>query len=342
MLAAELARIEAFEKEAGGLPGPVIIEGTPGGGAQFHPAEENVAGGGGNEENKKKKDELNNVANSNSNNSNNSNNDRRGMEESYTNEGEDDFEYPPDDDDEDEDDYAASSTGGGTNGNVKKPPNKSTFWGWMEQYFANLTSQHVALLRETKVRDDAAFSIPRLGQHYAEKWGESSGNSSSNNGTSPEQELGKVGDVTARLLAALVSDPESNLKKPRRRPDNDALKKSRAEEPATMVFNRELAAQIDDKLRGTLMNIGLVVGSGLPPLDAREDDEICETIRSLQNQLKQQIKINNGMKEHLRPLVEKRLQQQQLEGEAKRDWDKALVRYQELMASKKKKGKGGD
>jgi hypothetical protein len=34
----------------------------------------------------------------------------------------------------------------------------------------------------------------------------------------------------------------------------------------------------------------------LPPLDGREDDEICETIRSLQSQLKQQIKINNGLK----------------------------------------------
>jgi hypothetical protein len=66
---------------------------------------------------------------------------------------------------------------------------------------------------------------------------------------------------------------------------------------------------------------------GMLPPDSREDDEICETIRTYQqcvalmfasvaveshhapffcSQLKEQIKINNALKLELKPLVEKR------------------------------------
>lgn len=75
----------------------------------------------------------------------------------------------------------------------------------------------------------------------------------------------------------------------------------------------------------------------LPPLDGREDDEICETIRSLQSQLKQQIKQNNALKAELRPLVEKRMEMQAKEEEAKQEWNVALAKYEALMQNKKKK-----
>ncbi len=72
-------------------------------------------------------------------------------------------------------------------------------------------------------------------------------------------------------------------------------------------------------------------------MDGREDDEICETIRSLQAQLKQQIKQNNTLKAELRPLVEKRMEMQAKEAEAKQEWNVALARYDALMQNKKSK-----
>ncbi len=76
---------------------------------------------------------------------------------------------------------------------------------------------------------------------------------------------------------------------------------------------------------------------GLPAAEGREDDEICETIRSLQSQLKQQIKVNNGLKAELRPLVEKRMELQAKEEETKKEWAVALARYDQLMSNKRKK-----
>jgi hypothetical protein len=183
-LASELERIEKFEDESGGLPAPVVIEGSAGGGALFAPPVEPVGevkaetgrpkesssaatgggGGGGG---------------------------RSALEESYANE-EDDFDdgYPLDDEDEDEYDYR--------NAGSKKPPPRNSFWGWMDQYFHRFTPQHLALLRETKVQGDPSFVIPKLGTHYAEKWGEAD--------NSRLNDRPRVGDVTSRLLAALVTD----------------------------------------------------------------------------------------------------------------------------------------
>lgn len=301
LVEAELQRIEAFEKESGGLPGPVIIEGTAGGGAMVHPP--SVV------------DTASAPADKNSSESYQRPSDRRGIEESFA-DGEEDFEY---DEDEDEYDYASADH--------KKGPAKNSFWGWMEQYFVRLNQQHLQLLEESTVGGDPCFTIPPLGNAFRAEM----------QASVPDAEP-RVGDVTARLLAALVADTDPS-KKPKRRPDGEALRKSRAEEPSTMVFNRELAAQIDDKLLGTLMSNTLMTRPGLPPMEGREDDEICEMIRSLQHQLKNQIKINNAIKSEMRPLVMKRMEIQQKEEQAKKEWDQALRRYEALMASKPKKSK---
>ena len=212
----------------------------------------------------------------------------------------------------------------------------------MEQYFVNFGPQHTALLRETKVAGDPSFTIPRLGQHYSEKWGDED----------PATRLGddrpRIGDVTARLLAALiVSDADAAAaKKPKRRPDPEALKKAKADEAAAAAagtghvpFSRELQHQIDERLKQVLGSAALqpLGPAVLPPLDGREDDEICESIRSLQQQLKQQIKANNAMKAELRPLVERRAEMQAKEEETKREWANVLARYEALVSTKKKK-----
>jgi hypothetical protein len=147
--------------------------------------------------------------------------------------------------------------------------------------------------------------------------------------------------MTARVLAALVvADADAGAKKPKRRPDPEAVKKGRAEERGgELQFSPELAAAIDDKLRAVLAlpQLQPLGQPGLPTPDGREDDEICETIRSLQQQLKQQIKSNNAMKQELRPLVEKRMELQAQEEEAKREWAAALARYEALMNAKRSK-----
>ena len=130
--------------------------------------------------------------------------------------------------------------------------------------------------------------------------------------------------------------------------DSDGVKKSKRkseqerrtkDKDVAVAFNKELASQIDHSLRDQLVSIQLLGKDGLPPPDGREDDEICETIRSLQAQLKKQISINNAIKAELRPLVEKRVQIQAKEEDTRREWETVVKRYEEMMASKKKNQK---
>ena len=79
LLEAELARIEAFEQEAGGLPGPVVIEGTAGGGQMMPPPPKTPLAG--------EADEGRGALGSSS---QGGDSNRRGLEESFA---EDDFEY---------------------------------------------------------------------------------------------------------------------------------------------------------------------------------------------------------------------------------------------------------
>lgn len=67
--------------------------------------------------------------------------------------------------------------------------------------------------------------------------------------------------------------------------------------------------------------------------------QICEMIRSLQSQLKTQMKANNTMKAELRPLVEKRMAVQAKEEEARKQWDAVLARYEEAAAAANKRKK---
>jgi hypothetical protein len=71
----------------------------------------------------------------------------------------------------------------------------------------------MALLKTCNVRDDPVFTIPKLGQHYSEKWGEGDDlkvigsalpPSLLLNGDWKGASLERVGDVTARLLSALI------------------------------------------------------------------------------------------------------------------------------------------
>merc|ERR1711991_783285 len=149
-----------------------------------------------------------------------------------------------------------------------------------------------------------------VGQHYSEKWGDDRGRGM--------DERPRIGDVTARLLAALVSDSDG-VKKTKRKSDLD---KKMKEEAPPVSFNKELAHQIDHSLKDQLVSIQLLGKDGLPPPYGSEDDEICETIRSLQAQLKKQISLNNSIKAELRPLVEKRLQAQ-----AKEEDTRKIKRY---------------
>ncbi len=331
MLTAELEKMDAVESEAGGLPLPCVIEGSAGGGGQSilaapeddGNAAASAASGGGFADSKS--DSLIHSASS-----SNLQSSGRNVEDSYV----DEDDYPVDEDDEDEDDYRASVPS--TTSGPKKPPARNSFWGWMEQYFVPFGPQHLALLRETKVAGDPSFQIPRLGTHYAEKWGEDDGHARAG-----MEERPRIGEMTARVLAALVvTDVDGASKKPKRRPDAESMKKARADEAGAGVpFSKELAASVDDKLRAVLQlpqlqPLGL---PGLPAAEGREDDEICETIRSLQSQLKQQIKVNNALKAELRPVVEKRMELQAKEEETKKEWAVALARYDTLMSTKRKK-----
>lgn len=116
------------------------------------------------------------------------------------------------------------------------------------------------------------------------------------------------------------------------------VKRSRAEDVPVVAFNKELAANVDEKLRQNLTAMELLPKSGMLPPDSREDDEICEMIRGLQRQLKDQVTANNAMKAELKPIVEKRRIAQQNEEKAKAEWNAVLKRYEDLLAQTKKKG----
>ena len=77
------------------------------------------------------------------------------MEDSYA-EQEDEFDEGNDEEDEDDYDYRSGALGG------KKSQSRSSFWGWMEQYFVRFTQQHLTLLKETKVAGDPSFIIPKV------------------------------------------------------------------------------------------------------------------------------------------------------------------------------------
>lgn len=254
---------------------------------------------------------------------------------------EDDYDDYPLEEEEEEYDYQIQKDGAGAGGasSNKRGPSRNSFWGWMDQYFARLGPQHLQLLRQTNIRDDPAFVIPKLGQHYLEKWNEAdSTRSNSNaatvaNNSNNSNNMDRIGDVTARLLAALVSDQD--VKKPKKR-DMESKHLKTEDAVAAVAFNKELATQVDDKLRAQLIGMELLPKQGMLPPDAREDDEICAIIRQLQRQLKEQITINNAMKVELRPLVEKRQAAQVKEEEARKEWKQVLERYEALMQQTKK------
>jgi hypothetical protein len=235
-----------------------------------------------------------------------------GVEDSY-----EDFDYGADDEDEDEYDYRSGGAGGGQS---KKPLSRNTFWGWMDQYFVKLGPQHLQMLKETKLDGDPSFVIPKLGREDEYR----------------QTDDKRIGDVTARLLAALVSDSEGARKSVKKKQPESDPKKAKTEETPNVVFSKELSNQVDEKIKQHLVALQLMQSKGLPPPEGREDDEICEAIRVLQAQLTQQIKANNAMKAELRPLVEKRIQLQAREEEEKKEWDAVLKKYEDLMATKRK------
>lgn len=115
-------------------------------------------------------------------------------------------------------------------------------------------------------------------------------------------------------------------------------KRSRPEDIPVVIFNKDLAATVDERLRQNLVSMDLLPKMGMLSAENREDDEICEHIRALQRQLKTQVDANNAMKAELKPIVEKRRAAQQNEEKAKAEWTTVLKRYEELLANTKKKG----
>ncbi|KAI9020660.1 histone acetyltransferases subunit 3-domain-containing protein [Phycomyces nitens] len=212
-----------------------------------------------------------------------------------------------------------------------------TFWQAVEPYFRPLAEADREFLLE-KGDDTTPYSIPSLGQYYADVWAEgdiSVGNrphspytrrdpSGSNlKYLAPHRPLTEdclmnnnlsCGRLTERLLSSLVKeDPlsEKELEELKADEARDWLPLDHdTEKTQLLTYPPEQVAVFEERLKRELRYAGLFNEEDTDWY-AREDDQLCAELRQLGRELKEQAKINEFRKKRLLQVVDQQLQYEQ-------------------------------
>eukprot|EP00011_Vannellida_sp_DIVA3-517-6-12_P001326 CAMPEP_0114626102 /NCGR_PEP_ID=MMETSP0168-20121206/11607_1 /TAXON_ID=95228 ORGANISM="Vannella sp., Strain DIVA3 517/6/12" /NCGR_SAMPLE_ID=MMETSP0168 /ASSEMBLY_ACC=CAM_ASM_000044 /LENGTH=534 /DNA_ID=CAMNT_0001837393 /DNA_START=172 /DNA_END=1773 /DNA_ORIENTATION=+ len=233
---------------------------------------------------------------------------------------------------------------------VRQPTTSANFWQSISPFSKTLTVADLLPLKPQSLSDsDPDFVIPPLGTHYSETLRDSSWTAANNaakasgrGGSSFDGGDVRCGDVTQRILAALI---EEKLIVEPNTPADPFLATSALplDSPPTADYSRPAMLSLDDRIRMELRSIGLLDDEDANASGNREDDEICAEIRHLQGQLREQIRVNNERRRIFLRRAELKMNEQQGTN-AKRAENKAIeqlfLRRMKLKAKiKKKKGR---
>ncbi|KAG0056913.1 Transcriptional regulator [Gryganskiella cystojenkinii] len=205
----------------------------------------------------------------------------------------------------------------------------ATFWASMDPYFRPFTESDRIILEE-EGDPITPLMIPPLGKHYIDAWAEEDrslmpfeGFESRRNSvdslkdTAPsrnlvnstpfeltdenlEQDEVSCGPLTERLLSSLIAE---EVIEPKEVKDDE-------DEQNTVQSGPQNYAELEERMKRELRYIGLL-GNEEINWDAREDDEISITLRSLQKELRDVMKVNKSRKQRLLGLVNNHLAYQE-------------------------------
>ncbi|KAF9939505.1 Transcriptional regulator [Mortierella antarctica] len=210
-----------------------------------------------------------------------------------------------------------------------------TFWASMEPYFRPFTESDRTVLEE-EGDQVTPLLIPPLGKHYLDAWAEEDrslipfdGLESRRNSVDSikdpapsrntvhnqpfeltdeniDQDEVSCGPLTERIISSLISEEvvdSSDMKQ------DDNLS-APSPSPAAVQSSARNYAELEERIKRELRYIGLL-GNDEINWDAREDDEISITLRSLQKELRDVMKVNKSRKQRLLGLVNNHLAYQE-------------------------------
>ncbi|KAI1311337.1 Transcriptional regulator [Mortierella claussenii] len=211
-----------------------------------------------------------------------------------------------------------------------------TFWSSMEPYFRPFTESDRVVLEE-EGDQVTPLLIPPLGKHYLEAWAEEdralipydgfesrrssvdlikdvtpSRNTVYNQpfeltDENIDQDEVSCGPLTERIICSLVAE---DVVDPNEIKQDDDQPTSSSPAPINLHSNVRNYAELEERIKRELRYIGLL-GNDEIDWDAREDDEISITLRSLQKELRDVMKVNRGRKQRLLSLVNNHLAYQE-------------------------------
>ncbi|ORX69905.1 hypothetical protein DL89DRAFT_234695, partial [Linderina pennispora] len=243
------------------------------------------------------------------------------------------------------------------------------FWTSLDPYFRAITDEDLAYLESTP-DDQESYVIPKLGRFYAYKWAEEEVallKAESRGKVMPEKSFAgtdlvnsdmslnsaRLAPLTERIISALVVEQLLSGDD-----KTDGSGKVKSEDPATNHAGsrsddgasdagddlRQLsssgdAVPLEERLKRELRYIGILDDDDVNWSD-REDDEVCVTLRSLQRQLHEQVKLNKARKERLLPIAKEYIGYQeytQVIEELDKQVEQSYVKRHRLTKSRKRK-----
>ncbi|KAI7816550.1 histone acetyltransferases subunit 3-domain-containing protein [Gamsiella multidivaricata] len=211
-----------------------------------------------------------------------------------------------------------------------------TFWASMEPYFRPFTESDRVVLEE-EGDQVTPLLIPPLGKHYLDVWAEEDRalmpydgyesrrssvdlvkDSTPSRNTvynqpfeltdeNIDQDEVSCGPLTERILCSLISEDVVDSKELKQ--DDDPPPSPSPAQTGVQSTARNYA-ELEERIKRELRYIGLL-GNEEIDWDAREDDEISITLRSLQKELRDVMKVNKARKQRLLGLVNNHLAYQE-------------------------------
>ena len=226
-----------------------------------------------------------------------------------------------------------------------KVPNQvpiAVFWNYVDQFFKNIEEGDAKFLEDpAKVFDPTPFTIPPLGRHFLDQWRDAYGYQSHSlkKGSQilPEHVPSqfKIHSLKERLLAMFIDDGDYVV----RDELGMATEEYQTESIDLQELNNETIISLNERIRKEMAEIGLISDNSFIK-EFAEDDDICQEIHNLQDELKKQTLINNYRKRVLFQRVRKYLPAQEflsLIAELDKQIEQTYSRLSKQPTAKKRK-----
>ncbi|KAJ1643380.1 Transcriptional regulator [Coemansia asiatica] len=251
-----------------------------------------------------------------------------------------------------------------------------TFWASLEPYFRNITDDDIAFLASSSDSQES-YVVPKLGKFYAQKWAEEEVShfpdhmhNSKTKYTAkhllsvdsrlktaiPERSFAaadlidsdlslnaaRLAPLTERIISALVAE-KFVIQDPSNAQDEDSGGALDSNSDSRLEINHISTngdtVSLEDRLKRELRYIGILDEEEIN-WDDRQDDEVCATLRALQRQLREQVKVNEMRKERLLSVANDHIGHQeytQMVDELDKQIEQSYLKRHRLTKSRKRK-----